>query len=234
MFERPHHRRIALVLLALDGRLLRQHHCLFGGGTAIALRYGEYRESVDMDFLISAVDGYRRMRTLLVGAGGIAAILRKDAPPLPQIRELKADQYGLRTMLKIGDQQIKFEIILEGRIQLDSPGPDDETCGIATLTPLDLAAEKLLANSDRWADEGVFNRDLIDLAMMRPSRTLLRAAITKAKQAYGEAIVRDVHDAAIKLLSRKGWMDRCMTALAIRVPKALLYERVRVLERYTQ
>ncbi|MFM8338733.1 MAG: nucleotidyl transferase AbiEii/AbiGii toxin family protein, partial [Fluviibacter sp.] len=24
------------------------HHCYFGGGTAIALRYGEYRESVDI------------------------------------------------------------------------------------------------------------------------------------------------------------------------------------------
>jgi len=32
-----------------------------------------------------------------------------------------------------------------------------------------MATSKLLANSDRWADEGVFNRDVIDLAMMQPS-----------------------------------------------------------------
>lgn len=50
MFERPHHRRIAQVLHALNAPLLRDNHCLFGGGTAIAMRYGEYRESVDMDF----------------------------------------------------------------------------------------------------------------------------------------------------------------------------------------
>ena len=48
MFERPHHQRIAQVLLTLDGSLLREHCCLFGGGTAIALCYGEYRESVDI------------------------------------------------------------------------------------------------------------------------------------------------------------------------------------------
>lgn len=57
MFERPHHQRIAQVLRALNAPLLRENQCLFGGGTAIALRYGEYRESVDIDFLVSGVAG---------------------------------------------------------------------------------------------------------------------------------------------------------------------------------
>lgn len=51
-FKRAHHQLIAQVLCALDGKLLREANCLFGGGTAIALRYGEYRESVDIDFLV--------------------------------------------------------------------------------------------------------------------------------------------------------------------------------------
>jgi hypothetical protein len=50
MFNRPHHQRIAKVLESLDGDLLKQHNCLFAGATAIALRYGEYCELVDMDF----------------------------------------------------------------------------------------------------------------------------------------------------------------------------------------
>lgn len=62
MFERPHHQRIHEVLLALDAPLLREHRCYFGGGTAIALTLGEYRESVDMDFLVSDLDGYRALR----------------------------------------------------------------------------------------------------------------------------------------------------------------------------
>jgi len=47
VFRRRHHQHIELLLSALDGNLLRQQHCFFGGGTAIALCYGEYRESVD-------------------------------------------------------------------------------------------------------------------------------------------------------------------------------------------
>ena len=60
MFERAHHRRIATVLEALDADTLAASACLFGGGTAMALRYGEYRESVDIDFLVSQIDGYRQ------------------------------------------------------------------------------------------------------------------------------------------------------------------------------
>jgi hypothetical protein len=44
---------------------LSLRHCYFGGGTAMALRYGEYRESVDIDFLVSDLAGYREMRQLL-------------------------------------------------------------------------------------------------------------------------------------------------------------------------
>ena len=70
MFERPHHQRIAQVLLTLDGSLLMKHNCLFGGGTAIALRYGEYRESVDMDFLVSNIDSYRQLRLITTDSHG--------------------------------------------------------------------------------------------------------------------------------------------------------------------
>ena len=78
MFERPHHRRIGRVLSALDGHLLREANCLFGGGTAMALRFGEYRESVDMDFLVSDLDSYRHLRQLLTGEAGFAGLLRSD------------------------------------------------------------------------------------------------------------------------------------------------------------
>lgn len=212
MFERPHHQRIAQVLSTLNGPLLRETGCLFGGGTAIALKYGEYRESVDIDFLVSDVSHYRSLRQLLTDPQGIAAIVREGAEPLVQAREVRADQYGIRTMLLVADQRIKFEIVLEGRIKLATPGPSDEVCGIATLTALDMAASKLLANSDRWGDDGVFSRDLIDLAMMRPPLSLLRQAVAKAELAYGKSILE-------------------VQVMTINMPKALLLQRVRALAR---
>lgn len=57
--------RIAHVLAALDGERLRPRACLFGGGTCIALRHGEYQESVDIGFLVSDLAGHRALRKLL-------------------------------------------------------------------------------------------------------------------------------------------------------------------------
>ena len=231
VFERPHHQRIAHVLYALNAPLLRQSNCLFGGGTAIALKYGEYRESVDIDFLVSDVSSYRALRQLLTGPLGIGALVREGATALTQTREFRADQYGIRTMLLVADQKIKFEIILEARIELATPGTKDEVCGVATLTPLDLATSKLLANSDRWADDGVFNRDVIDLAMMKPPLTLLRQAVAKAQGAYGQAILQDLDKALQRIQTRHDWLERCMQAMAIHLPKAVIWQRLRALRR---
>jgi len=231
LFDREHHRRVAHVLEALDADLLKANACLFGGGTAIALRYGEYRESVDIDFLVSERDGYRALRQRLGGTDGLRAIQRAGRA-LDQVRDVRADQYGLRTVVRVDGIEIKFEIVLEGRITLDPPGAGDEICGVATLTPLDLAASKLLANSDRWADDAVFSRDLIDLAMMAPPKKLLKAAIEKARGAYGDSIENDLGKAIDALRARPHRLDRCMEAMQMRsVPKALLWKRIKALAR---
>lgn len=231
MFDNPHHQRIARILLALNGPLLQESGCLFGGGTAIVLRQGEYRESVDVDFLVSDPGGYRWLRQVLTGPQGFASILRAEAAPIKTLRDLRADQYGIRTMLEVGGQPIKFEIVLEGRIEFSTPTAQDEVCGIRTLSRLDLAASKLLANSDRWADDSVFSRDLIDLAMLEPPLPLLRKAVAKAEVAYGQAILRDLDKAICALQERAGRLERCMQALSVRPPKALLWERIRRLKR---
>jgi hypothetical protein len=231
MFERAHHRRIARVLSALDGDLLREANCLFGGGTAMALRFGEYRESVDMDFLVSDLDSYRGLRQLLTGEAGFAGLLRPDGERFRQAREVRADQYGIRTTLLVDDLPIKFEIVLEGRIEIEAAGGKDQVCGISTLTPLDMATSKLLANADRWSDDGVFSRDVIDLAMMNPSLPLLRKALLKAQGAYGEAIARDLERAIERLQNHPDWLERCMLVMAMSLPKAVLWSKIRALRR---
>jgi len=231
MFERQHHQRIARVLAALDADLLREANCLFGGGTAMALRFGEYRESVDMDFLVSDLDSYRRLRQLLTGEAGFVGLLRPTGERFRLMREVRADQYGIRTVLLVDDLPIKFEIVLEGRIELAAAGANDQICGISTLTPLDMATGKLLANADRWNDDGVFSRDVIDLAMMKPALPLLRKALLKAQGAYGEAIARDLEHAIARLQNRPDWLERCMLVMAITLPKAVLWSRIRALRR---
>ena len=226
-FDRPHHQAIATVLQALNADLLANSHCLFGGGTAIALHYGEYRESVDIDFLISDLAGYRGLRQLLTGPDGLGAIAHPTAM-LRAVREIRADQYGIRTIVGVGEIKIKFEIVLEARIQLESPDPARHICGVATITPLDMLASKLLANSDRWADDSVFSRDLIDIAMMQTTG-LLEPAIEKAAGAYGASVQRDLVQSVSKLLTREGRLEQCMTALKIDAPKVVLWQRLQAL-----
>ncbi|WP_435519586.1 nucleotidyl transferase AbiEii/AbiGii toxin family protein [Variovorax sp. GT1P44] len=230
LFERPHHRRIARVLRALDGPRLRQWGCLFGGGTAIALRFDEYRESLDIDFLVSDLAAYRELRQTLTAVNGWKTIQRSGAEEI-QAGDWRADQYGIRTRLQFDEQPIKFEIVFEARIALEPPGKADELCGIATLTPLDMAASKLLANSDRWADDGVFSRDLIDLAMMKPALPLLRSAVDKAEGAYGDSIRRDLQRAIDRMGQRTGWLERCMQVMGMTDAPVQVWQRVRALKR---
>lgn len=221
--------RIATVLQALNAEELSARSCLFGGGTSIVLSHGEYRESLDIDFLVSDPAGYRELRQALTGQAELTAIVRAGSR-LVLAREIRADQYGIRTMLDVGGVQIKFEIVFEGRIALQPPGPEDRICGVATLTRLDMATSKLLANSDRWSDDAVFSRDLIDLAMLNPSSQMLKQAIGKASTAYGESIERDLKKAIESLKKRRGRLSECMTSLKMdAVPEAVLWDRIRAL-----
>lgn len=226
MFERPHHVHVAALLGALDGARLRELGCLFGGGTAIVLLRGEYRESVDVDFLVSDPAGYRTLRQGLTGSEGLRAVCRPGFS-FELARAIRADQYGVRTLVRVSGIEVKLEFVFESRIALESPGREDQVCGVSTLTRLDLAASKLLANSDRWADDSVFSRDVIDLAMLEPDRKVLGAALAKARTAYGDSVDRDLEKAITRLQQRPGRLDTCMQALSITdTPKALLWKRL--------
>jgi hypothetical protein len=209
---------------------LREHHCYFGGGTAIALLQDEYRESVDIDFLVSDKERYRELRNLLTDPAGIFAIAKEGAK-LVLAREIKADQYGIRTTIQSGEVSVKFEIVLEGRIAFDEQSSRNSIENISTLTKLDLLTSKLLANSDRWNDSIVYNRDILDFVMLSPTKNEFDSALKKAYQAYGDAVHRDLNRAANKLLTQDGWLELCMNRLKIDLPKAVLWQKLNDLMR---
>lgn len=229
LFKRDHHIHIFHILQSLNADLLKSHHCYFAGGTAIVLSHGEFRESLDIDFLISDLKGYQKLRQLIKGHG-IQSLFRANNT-VNSNQKVRADQYGIRTMLRSEKVEIKFEIVLEGRIQLESPKNENKICGVTTITHLDMAASKLLANSDRWHDDSVFSRDLIDLAMLDLSRASLHKAIKKTSEAYGESIEKDLNKAIESIYRRKNRIDDCMNALKIlEVPKAVLWKKIRKLQ----
>jgi len=144
------------------------------------------------------------------------------------VRDIRADQYGIHTMLAVGGTELKFEIVLEGRISLESPGSPDRICGVATLTSTDMATRKILANSDRWADDSVNSRDLIDLAMLNLPSLQFKRALEKAKLAYGASAARDLKKAVEKLKKRPGRLGDCMRALKMEaIPEAVVWNQIR-------
>jgi len=208
-----------------------EHQCFFGGETAIALRYGEFRESVDIDFLISDIGLYGKVRNDIRDHHDLSPLLL-PGKTLELIRELRTDQYGIRTVIGIGEAKIKLEIIGEGRISFDLPEPKEFIDGIPSLTRLDSIASKLSVNSDRYADDSVYSLDLIDLAMIKPTKKELHLAMEKAKKAYGDSIQRDLVRSIDYLFRREKRLDKCTDYLKIDLPVSVIYQKIQKLKEY--
>lgn len=210
MYRRPHHRLIDRVLQGMNRGLLEDSSCLFGGGTCIALQIDEFRESRDIDFLCSDPAGYRNLRQEVFEHG----LKRMFSPEVEMLREPRADQYGVRAVLSVNGQPIKFEIVREGRIAVE--GEFVEGLPVPCLSRNDLYTEKLLANADRWADKSVMSRDIIDLAMMtRRWGPLPEAALRKAQEAYGETAMKSFEQATKHMREHPNRLKECIRELAI-------------------
>ena len=209
MFKRAHHQRVARILDALNAQLLTEAGCYFGGGTAIVLLLNEYRESVDMDLLCASHEGYRTLRNA-VNENSLGPLLTQA---MPLARAVRADRYGIRTFLMVDDVPIKFEIVREDRIPLQAqthPG-----IPILTLSQVDMFAEKLLANTDRWADRSTTSRDIIDLAMMvHHWGPIPPSAWLKVEDAYG-ASARRAFVKAQELLADEAHLAECLRKMTM-------------------
>jgi hypothetical protein len=214
LFERPHHQRIAHLLDCLDAAFLAQTACFFGGGTAIVLMLGEYRESVDVDLLCSSHEGYRVLRNT-VNERSLGNLLKK---PVQLAREVRADRYGIRTFCVVDGIPIKLEIVREDRIALHSQAVP--TLPIPVLSRTDMYAEKLLANADRWADKSTASRDIIDLAMMISHwGDIPEQAWHKASEAYGASAELALQKASL-LMADETYLHACLTKMAMDVALA--------------
>lgn len=229
MFKRPHHQKIAAVLAKLNTELLRNERCYFAGGTAIALRFGEFRESVDIDFMTSDIACYRNLRHQIREINSLIPLL-KENETLELADDIRTDQYGIRAKVILNDSIIKFEIVLEGRINFDLPNKNDNIVGVDCLTLVDLAASKILANSDRGIDTATHTRDIIDLAMMEQPLATLKKALDKAKFAYGESAINDLKKVLSNLENKPYLLENNMAKMAMEIPQAVMWQKLKKLE----
>jgi hypothetical protein len=148
------------------------------------------------------------------------------------VRPARIDQYGIRALLRLEQSAIKFEIVFEARLSLDIPKSSSAIAGVRTLSLADLTASKLLANSDRFRDNSVHCRDLIDLAMLAPDKRTFATAWEKATLAYGDSVGKDLAKAVQSLRDRPDHLEQCQRALSMGgTPRALLWQRIKTVEK---
>lgn len=210
-YSRARHNAVDKVLARLNGDFLEHAKCFFGGGTRIVLELNEYRESADIDFLCSDREGYRELRSTI----GHNSLGELASAPIELLREVRADQYGVRTVLRIDDEPIKFEIVNEARIDLS--GVLVDRLHVHCLDRACCFAEKVLANDDRGLDESVSSRDVIDIAYMIEAWGM-QAFIEgthKARDAYGKGAEASLRASARKLMKNRTYFKKCVTSLGI-------------------
>ncbi len=220
-YRRARHRNVARVLDALDAGVLTRANCYFGGGTRIALELDEFRESEDIDFICSSIAGYRLLRAGIENRslGELMPALRGGVSLL---RDVRTDQYGIRTIFGVDGEPVKFEIILEARIVVKAAKL--KRIPVPVLDRSSCFAEKWLANADRWNDKSVLSRDAIDLAFMLHAWDIedALAGAALATAAYGKAVVRAARAASTTLLENANYRKQCIENLAIDDAKKLV------------
>jgi hypothetical protein len=181
-FRLDHHNKILLILENLDSDVLKKGSAYFGGGTLLALDFGEYRWSKDVDFICPvSSSGYKHLRTAIFEHGYKA--LFRDLNRV-QVGRGTTDQYGIRMIIDVDGVPIKTEIIAEARFELDPPRYP-EWSPVACLSLNDCFTAKLLSNSDRYMDDSVEARDLIDLAVLRLQSPIPKEAIAQLRRQNG-------------------------------------------------
>lgn len=209
-FKLDHHNKILTILESFNRDLLNESFAYFGGGTLITLNFEEYRRSNDIDFICPvSTSGYKNLRTAIYDGGHKA--LFSDLTQI-KVGHGTTDQYGIRMLVSIGDLRIKTEIIAEARFELDPPRYLEWT-SVPCLSLNDCFTSKLLANSDRFRDDSVEARDLIDLAVLRLYSPIPPSAIDKAEKTY--EVIRPLKETIERFQARPDFRDKCFTGLQI-------------------
>ncbi|MEL7330943.1 MAG: nucleotidyl transferase AbiEii/AbiGii toxin family protein [Cyanobacteria bacterium J06560_2] len=218
-FRYPTHNQILRVLQTLNYEFLESCQAYFGGGTMLALAYGEYRLSRDIDFLCPYGKSFSYLRREIHSHGYDALFNKKEREHIQLLRDIRTSRDGIRFTVQLEESVFKVEIVAEGRIALDQPIFPDWS-PVNCLSLVDQIAEKLLANGDRWPDTSVDSRDLIDLAVLRLKTPFPERALEKAEAAYPtiEPLKRSIQN----FQAKSEYRLRCYERLQVRSPTEII------------
>jgi hypothetical protein len=209
LFERKRHAAIAQLLDSIDADVLVDAQCYLWGGAALAMPFGEWRETTNIDLVVASGYGYRELRQG-ISERGIPSMFRT---PVVVSREPVTDHYGIQAVLESTAGPVRLRMSYDTRMPLTRPSVSNNVCGVRALTVADLVASKLLAIDDRWQGSASYSRDLIDLAELKANRTDWISGHSKALRIYGGTVDDSLRRAVDFTLSEPGWLDLCARQL---------------------
>jgi hypothetical protein len=163
LFKRPHHNQLASALLCLDTDMLAKSGCYYGGGTAIAMAFGEKRTSFDIDFL--ATNDSMSLLKDRISKNGLASIFKRD---VKAISEPVLGRYMIKGLVQIdGGKPLKLEIMEENSSHLIGvQGLIEALPNIVTVNKPMMIAQKIMAAMDRGLEKEFNHRDFWDLCVL--------------------------------------------------------------------
>ncbi|MEG3864004.1 nucleotidyl transferase AbiEii/AbiGii toxin family protein, partial [Microcoleus sp. herbarium12] len=118
--------------------------------------------------------------------------------------------------LKLGASRSFFG---EGRIEFGEPSYPHWS-PVPCLNLVDIFAQKLLANADRWPSDRVNSTDLIDLGMLRLASSIPQKAIDKAEAAY--QVMQPLERSIQYFQERPEYREKCYEILSIAQPNQVI------------
>lgn len=218
-FRYPIHNQILQILEAVNQDFFQECFALFGGGTMLALEYGEYRLSRDIDFLCPYGEAFSHLRRGVFEQGYKALFDLDRCHEISFPRDIRTDRDGVRFAVQTGETVLKFEIVAEGRITFESSS-QPKWSPVACLSLVDQIAEKLLATGDRWADGAIYSRDLIDLSILKQKTAFPNAAIAKAEATY--PTIEPLRRAILTFQAKPDYRLHCYEHLQVETPAVVI------------
>lgn len=177
------HQIIESALNEFNADFFCANNIVFGGGTRIALELGEFRESVDIDFLCPNRDSYRAVREQVMNTT-LGLLVKKD---FTYVRDIRADRDAVRTIISHKGIKIKLEFVSFDNYDLKSCF-DTTKFPVPFLDKTSCFYTKLLANADRKLVSPY--KDILDIiAMYKAWGNIPNEAIKLAENRYGKKVI---------------------------------------------
>lgn len=192
VWTKKHHNNIWDIMKSIDIETINKSGLVFAGGTLCALRYGEYRESVDIDFFtnIENQKNFSLFQQNIIN-GNNGNILLQNQNSKYGINIIRYERNFLQLLIKNNhknnpnedakDVKVEFvcsEVPLVGKTLFK---------GVLSLSPIASIACKLIAYKIRGKELSSQKKDLIDLLILKHHESTLcfNNGMSIAQKFYG-------------------------------------------------